>query len=189
MTTSIMYSGNLTSTYYSTITPPRTLKGEYLDYKFPINIVPIQYELTLSDDSYPARWYIFGRNNDGPWKLLDQQTKYETFSTLVSGFPPPSGVFLTPMTQMSVDTIRIHVTVSTGRSTKIKQFTVYDRYGQNMSFLVPFCTSTNSLHHSGSLNFSRIDNFSIDADLQTDFYGVGHETIEIDKGMISDPTR
>ena len=162
-----MYSGNRV-TYYPELS--KTLRGEYMDYTFPISIQPIRYEVGFSSDSIPIKWYLMGKINNGPWSILDSQSNNATGSYQISN-------------TSAVDAVRLHVTVSSAPSIKIREFRIFDQFGENTPFMVPFCTNTNSVHPSGTLNFSCIDSFSLDAPLQTDFYAVGHSTLEIEKGM------
>lgn len=176
--TDILYSG---VNVYNYPDINRSIRGEYIDYKFPLAIVPVSYTLRVFQDSTPVKWYILGRLKNGPWTVLNTQTFNDGASTLL---PIDLNGTYTINQQVKIDTIRIHASISTGPSIKIKEFIVYDQYGKHIPFLVPFCTNTNSLYPSGSLNFDRLNHFSIDADLDTDFFAVGCDFIEIENGMI-----
>ncbi len=164
-----------------------TFYGEYLEYKFPISIVPISYRIDYANDSIPWKWVLLGKNGDGYWIPLIDGIQYErpnvdrtNLRVTISDETSYTG---TINTTQRIDTVRLIISLSTGTSVKVKEFSITDQIGNHMSFVVPFCTNTNSMHHSGSLNFSRIDSFSLDADLQTDFYAVGHQILEIEHGM------
>ncbi len=178
--TTTLYSGTRITNYPGY----RNLRGEYIDYTFPISIVPIRYELGFSDDAWPVRWYIFGRVKNGTWSLLDSRSNDTSFNTIDPNFTPGGNTLsYTIDTKATIDSIRLHVSVSTSPHIKLREFRVYDQFGVNLPFLVPFCTSTNTVHPSGTLNFSQIDSFSLSAPLQTDFYAVGHSILEIKNGM------
>lgn len=166
-------------------------RGEYIDFTFPLSIKPVNYSIWFSEDSFPVVWYIFGKLKNSNWILMSTENNIQTFSSLKPSFTPyGNNVTYQITTPIPVDTIRLHVSVSTGPSTKIRELVIIDEKGQHIPFLIPFCTNTNSLYHSGSLNFSRLDKFSINANLPTDFYAVAHDSIQIENGMLStDPLR
>ena len=184
----------MTDTTYGGVTkyPGLPEEGEYIDYTLPINIVPIRYEIGFDVDSWPLNWTLYGKLDNGEWQSLDTQKYSENLNIIDPAFK--ANVYANTLSyniknKYTVDQFRLFVPVSSGVSIKIREFRIFDQFGRFMPFLVPFCTNTSSMYHSGSLNFSRLDHFSIDAPLQSDFYAVGHDFIEIDKGMISGPTR
>lgn len=180
MATTTLYSGTRRTDYPGY----RTLRGEYIDYTFPLSIVPLRYEIGFSEDAWPIRWYLFGRLRNGPWALLDSRINYTSFNTIDPQFTPYANTISYDLSQKAtIDSIRLHVSVSTAPHIKLREFKIYDQFGENLPFLVPFCTNTNTVHPSGSLNFSRIDSFSLDANLPADFYAVGHSILEIENGM------
>lgn len=184
-------------TTYSGVTqyPGLPAPGEYIDYTLPINIVPVRYEIGFDTDSWPLRWILYGKLDNKEWQDLDTRNYVDGekgYNKIDPAFR--ANVYANTLSyditeKYTVDSLRLFVSVSSGISIKIREFRIFDQFGRFMPFLVPFCTNTSSMYHSGSLNFSRLDHFSIDAPLQSDFYAVGHDFIEIDKGMISGPTR
>lgn len=162
-------------------------KGEYIEYTLPINIVPIRYEIGFDVDSWPLSWILYGRLDGGEWNVLDSTDYVLNFNRIDPSFK--ANVYSNTLSydiknKYTVDQFRLFVPVSSGVSIKIREFRIFDQFGRFMPFLVPFCTNTSSMYHSGSLNFSRLEKFSIKAPLQTDFYAVGHDFIEIENGMI-----
>lgn len=174
---------------------PFTFYGEYLEYKLPIPIVPISYRIDYANDSKPWSWVLLGKLGNGNWiplifdpsKPIRDQIRFErpglNTTTLTVQISEDTYYIGDIVTNQRVDTIRLIINLSTGTSVKVSEFSVTDQVGNHMSFVVPFCTNTNSMYHSGSLNFSRIDSFSLNADLPTDFYAVGHQVLEIEHGM------
>lgn len=157
--------------------------GEYLEYTFPIPIVPISYRIDFPSDSVPVKWRLFARYKEG-WYLLDRYENDTIDKQLDTVTPPTQGyIERSIVTEQQFDTFRIVIGLSTGPSVKVKEFSITDQLGKHITFLVPFCTNTNSAYHSGSLNFSKIDSFSLNANLQTDFYAVGHDELTIENGM------
>ncbi len=184
---SFLYTGNYSRPYTFDLDGrivTINLRGETLQYKFPLKVNVKSYEIEFMEDSFPVRWYFLGKTPLGHWKILDNPSFIaEDGFTLSPTFNPSAGytkefdsVYLTTEVMILVD-------VSTGTSVKIKQFHVYDELGLNRQFMIPFCTSTNSMYHSGSLNFSKIDSFNIDSDLPTDFFAVNHNVLVIENGM------
>ena len=165
------------------ITTTNEIYSEYIEYKLPLVITPISSTITYATDSYPVSWILFGKRDNGPWYWLTNNTM-ETYNSSDLTVNTPVTNFITKdTTPVPVDTFRLVVQLSTGGSVKIANLTINDQIGKHVPFLVPFCTNTNSMYHSGSLNFSQIDSFSIDANLDTDFYAVGHSIIDIENGM------
>lgn len=163
---------------------PNRIFGELLQYTFPFKVGIKSYTLDYMEDSFPVRWYLFAKTPRGDWTQLDRQNFVlsEDDYSLDPAFDT-TGYSKTFDSVYFTDTVALLIDVSTDTSVKIKQFLVYDELGINRQFLVPFCTSTNSLYHTGSLNFSQIDKFSIDSDLQTDFFAVNHNFLVIENGM------
>jgi hypothetical protein len=183
-----VYSGVETTTYMienlSGQSDSTVIYGEYIQYTFPVKINITTYRIEFAEDSKPVAWSIFAKTIQGYWKLLDDQefiNETDQF-TLDTNFP--SSFYENHVkTQYVSDVVRLHIQASTGTSVKIKNFKIYDDKGIHRHFIVPFCTTTNGHAHTGSLNFSHVDNCSLIADLNTDFFAVSHNMIVIENGM------
>lgn len=158
--------------------------GEYIQYTFPVKVNISTYIIEFAEDSKPAAWSIYAKSIQGYWRSLDSKefiNENDRF-TLDNNFPT-SFYQGNVSYQYMTDTVRLHIHASTGTSVKIKDFKIYDDKGVHRHFLIPFCTTTNGHKHTGSLNFSHIDNCSLNADLNTDFFALSHNMIVIENGM------
>lgn len=177
-----VYGGVYKETY-TILGTQQVLYGEYLEYTFPIPIVPVRYRIDYAEDCVPVAWFLLGKlKNESSWTILDDYANDNVNETNWQ-IDTLSEYIERSTNTVRVDTIRLVIGACTGTSVKVREFSIIDELGKYMSFLVPFCTNTNSMYHSGSLNFSNIDSFSLNADLPTDFYAVGHGTLEIENGM------
>jgi len=64
----------------------------------------------------------------------------------------------------------------------VKEIKFFDKNGEFRPFILPFCLDTNSLTHSGSLNFSQLNSFSLSG-FTGNLYAVNHNLLEISNGM------
>lgn len=185
--TSFLYTGNNLRTYLIDVNGvgyPRTRRSEDIQYTFPNKINVKSYSMKYTNDSFPVRWFFVVKTPQNTWKILDEQ----------SFIDPNTGYTLDPTFNKNgytkvfndfyqTDSVMLIVDVCTGTSLKLREFLVYDEFGVNRHVLIPFCTSTNSLYHTGSLNFSQLDSCSIESDLNTDFFAVNHNFLVIENGM------
>ena len=163
---------------------PELVAGEYIQYTFPVKVNITTYRIEFAEDSKPAAWSIYAKTIQGYWRPLDSKefiNENDRF-TLADNFPT-SFYQGNVKYQYMTDTIRLHIHASTGTSVKIKDFKIYDDKGIHRNFLLPFCTTTNGHAHTGSLNFSHVDNCSLNADLNADFFALSHNMIVIENGM------
>lgn len=165
--------------------PKTYIRGEYIEFTFPDYVTVSSYVLDFFTDNKPAVWYVLAKTKAGKWSILDSQDKRNTFrSDVTPEFAATTTFSGAIRTSVETNTIRLQIAESTQPSVKIKNFLVYDIIGVHLPFLIPFCEKTNSASHSGSLNFSCIDRFSIDAPrLNTTFFAVKHNVLEFGKGM------
>lgn len=177
-----LYTGSVSRTYIINDVPTN-IRGEFLEYTFPFKVGIKSYTLEYMEDSFPVRWYLLGKNSKGNWTKLDSPSFLSTDGYNLNPTFDTNGYSKTFDTVFTTDTVMLVIDISTDTSVKIKQFLVADELGINRQFLIPFCTSTNSMYHTGSLNFSQIDKFSIDSDLRTDFFAVNHNFLVLENGM------
>lgn len=157
---------------------------EMMVYTFPEKINVKSYILKFGEDSFPVRWYFHVKTPRNSWKLIDAKNFIADDGFTLSPTFNKTGYSKTFDDVYITDSVMILINLSTGKSVKIKEFLVYDDIGVNKSILIPFCTSTNTLYHSGSLNFSKIDQFSIESpSQQADFFAVNHNFLVLENGM------
>jgi hypothetical protein len=161
------------------------IRGEYLEYIFPEYVTIGSYILDFLFDSQPAVWYILAKNQGGQWVIVDSQDKRNaTQADVTPEFHLANTFSNTLTTPVFTNSVRIQVAESTAPSVKLRNFRVYDIAGMHVPFLIPFCQKTNSSTHTGSLNFSCIDRFSIESPkLDTTYFAVKHNVLEIGNGM------
>jgi hypothetical protein len=161
------------------------IRGEYLEYIFPEYVTVASYILDFFLDNQPAVWYILAKNKAGQWAIVDSQDKRNSRQSDVTPDFAASNTFTTTLQTPTVtNSIRIQVAEATAPSLKLRNFRVYDIAGIHVPFLIPFCQKTNSSTHTGSLNFSCIDRFSIESPkLDTTYFAVKHNFLEIGNGM------
>lgn len=177
-----LYTGSTARTFVIDGTP-KNIKGEFLQYTFPFKVGIKSYTLEYMEDSFPVRWHLLAKTPRGDWTQLDDPSFLAGDGYSLDPAFDTTGYSKTFDSVYFTDTVALVIDISTDTSVKIKQFLVYDELGINRQFVIPFCTSTNSLYHTGSLNFSQIDKFSIDSDLKTDFFAVNHNFLVVENGM------
>ncbi len=161
-----------------------TENGEYIQYTFPVNVKINSYRIEFAEDSKPVSWSIFAKTAQGFWAKIESKNYINQTDQFTLGLDFPSSFFEGQVeTQYTTKVVRLHIHSSTGTSVKIKNFKIYDDKGIHRHFIIPFCTTTNGHDHTGSLNFSHVDNCSLTADLNTDFFAVSHNMIVIENGM------
>lgn len=173
--------GGVNKVYYTGRT---YIRGEYIDFTFPENVIVKSYKLDFFLVNQPAVWYIL-TYKDGAWRIIDtQDNRNDLQSDVTAAFAQQSTFSGTLRTPTSLNNIRLHIAESTGPCAQITNFQVFDIEGFHTPFLIPFCQKTNSSTHTGSLNFSCIDRFSIDAPkLDTTYFAVKHNFLEVGNGM------
>lgn len=157
---------------------------EMMVYTFPEKIIVKSYSLKFADDSFPVRWYFHAKTSRNSWTLLDNANFVAGDGFTLSPTFDRTGYTKTFDEPYITDSVMILINLSTDTSVKIKEFIVYDEIGVNKPILIPFCTSTNSMYHSGSLNFSQLDQCSIESpSQQADFFAVNHNLLVLENGM------
>jgi hypothetical protein len=166
--------------YPDTVVRNLNFTGEWIEYQFPTTANINSY--TFNSTAFPAEWYILGYSLDrNVWVVMHhvsfvaierQTSRYNNFTWRVR-------------TNLITNRIRFHTSVAVLNFVEINKLLFYDEVGDHKTFLIPFCTQTNSMTHTGSLNFSQINDFSINTfpKLNTEFFAVGVNTLRIESGM------
>jgi len=175
------------TTTYNVILPTdptriQTLKfvGEWIEYQFPTTANISTY--TFNSTAFPAEWYILGYKSDKNCWVVMHHVSFISKESIISNY---NNYTWEIKTHFVTNRIRFHTTVTILNFVEMNNLLFYDDVGDHKAFLIPFCTQTNSMTHTGSLNFSQIDDFSINMvpKLQTEFFAVGVNTLCIESGM------
>jgi hypothetical protein len=178
------------TTTYNVILPSDTAKriqtlkfvGDWIEYQFPTTANISTY--TFNSTAFPAEWYILGYKSDKDCWVVMHHVSFIGKELNIPAYNTPDTTWEIK-THFITNRIRFHTTVAVLNFVELNNLLFYDDVGDHKAFLIPFCTQTNSMTHTGSLNFSQINDFSINMTptLQTEFFAVGVNTLCIESGM------
>jgi hypothetical protein len=150
---------------------PTGVIGEWVQFSVPSNIIMGGCDIVPHALFYPTSMTILGSLN-GVWKTITSKSGMTSATTTIT-----TNAF------EFFDTFRFVFTASAGGIVSIKNINIRDILGERRCFVIPFCLQTNSLYHTGSINFSNIDRFALSNNLPTQaMYGIGHNTLQIENG-------
>ena len=161
----------------------RNLKftGEWIEYQFPTTANINSY--TFNSTAFPSEWYILGYNLDTKVWVAMHHVSFVGIENQTTNYN--SSTQWQIQTHLITNRIRFHVIAAVLNFVELSNLLFYDESGDHKVFLIPFCTQTNSMTHTGSLNFSKINDFSLQTapTLNTEFFAVGVNTLRIESGM------
>lgn len=145
--------------------------GEWIQLSAPVSFQPskinfrttqnLTYTLFASNDEQVWTRLINGGTMSGTGSAnINTTSKFRYYRVIVTNINSPQAG------QVSIDEIDIQ-----------------DIVGERRNFIIPFCLKTNSLYHSGSLNFSMINSFELSDNIGTDkIYAVSHNILSFENG-------
>ena len=164
-------SGQPTQTWNTTKINGVDVVGEWAELSLPVKITLSSVVVNLASAS--ATFSIVGSNDGISFTSLGSLTATTGTRQIQSTSIVPYKIFRVIFTSIGTDL----------GSVRVNDITLFDINGERRPFVIPFCLKTNSLYHSGSLNFSMLNQFGLSDVLGTDkVYAVGHNILRIENG-------
>ena len=162
-------TGNPLNTYNQT----SDVIGEWVQLSLP-KMFPIQPSVLRYKTTQNLTYTLLASNNQINWtKLIEGGTMTGTGTASIT----TTNSFL----YFRVVVTKINSPVS--GQVSIDNIQIQDVLGQRRNFVIPFCLKTNSLYHSGSLNFSMLNSFELTDNVGTDkMYAVSHNILALENG-------
>lgn len=158
-----------TGNHLSTFNTTAGVSGEWVQISIPTRIQPRQLSWSTNQT---MDYHLYGSNDGRLWSNLVEGTMSGTSTTSI-----------TSSNKFSFFRVVIKSIRPTFGQAAITELSIQDVFGERRNLLIPFCLKTNSLYHSGSLNFSMLDSFKISNDLGTDkVYAVSHNILSLENG-------